>query len=96
MWKVGLVYLVLFSCLTLFVHTVTIQTWDEWITDKVVATRSVLKNKIMLFFTKLGRIYGIIVLILLLTTIPSFRMYVIPMAGVSLGGSWGLAYLIKR
>lgn len=44
----------------------------------------------MLFFTQLGRIYGIIALILLLTTIPNFRMYVIPMAGVSLGFSWGL------
>ena len=96
MGKAGLICLVVFSCLTLFVPTVGLQDWDKQITDKVVATRSIRKNKIMLFFTNLGRVHGIALLILLLAIIPGFQAFVIPVATSSLGISWILAYLLKR
>lgn len=93
---VGISCLLLFLVLLISLLFLNLQQFDEEITLKVIAWRRPFANRIMLFFTKLGRATGVIIVIGALALVPPFRSAILKPAGLSLAIGWGLAYLIKR
>lgn len=93
---VGIICLLVFVMLLIALSLSGLQRFDELVTLKVIALRRPFITKIMLFFTKLGRATGVIIIIGALALVPPFRSAILKPAGLSLALSWGLAYIIKR
>ncbi|MDB1727433.1 phosphatase PAP2 family protein [Enterococcus avium] len=92
----GIICLLVFVVLLIALSLSGLQRFDELVTLKVIALRRPFITKIMLFFTKLGRATGVIIIIGALALVPPFRSAILKPAGLSLALSWGLAYIIKR
>ena len=92
----GIICLLVFVVLLIALSLSDLQRFDELVTLKVIALRRPFITKIMLFFTKLGRATGVIIIIGALALVPPFRSAILKPAGLSLALSWGLAYLLKR
>ncbi|MBO0450406.1 phosphatase PAP2 family protein [Enterococcus sp. MJM12] len=63
---------------------------------KVVSLRRPAINKVMFFFTQLGRFSGVVVVMIALALIPGFWWKVVRPAGIALTISWWLAFAMKR
>lgn len=92
----GIICLLLFAVLLIGLKAFDLQRVDEWATRKVIALRRPSFNLIMLFFTKLGRATGVVLIIGALALVPPFRPAILTPAGLSLTLGWGLAYVLKR
>lgn len=92
----GISCLLLFAVLLIGLRFFDLQRFDEQVTLKVIALRRPFANRIMMFFTQLGRATGVIIIIGALALVPPFRQAILIPAGLSLILGWSLAYLLKR
>lgn len=80
----GIICLLVFVVLLIALSLSGLQRFDELVTLKVIALRRPFITKIMLFFTKLGRATGVIIIIGALALVPPFRSAILKPAGLSL------------
>lgn len=92
----GILCLMLFAVLAVGIRQPAVERLDAQVTEKVVSLRRPAINKVMFFFTQLGRFSGVVVVMIALALIPGFWWKVVRPAGIALTISWWLAFAMKR
>lgn len=68
----GILCLMLFAVLAVGIRQPAVERLDAQVTEKVVSRRRPVINKVMFFFTQLGRFSGVVVVMIALALIPGF------------------------